>query len=92
MTFIQDYTLSTNLDKQSITCVTCTKFVGVYIEEQLSWRQYITHISGKLTKNICTTESSIFHPNIYETKQTSKQWGYVGIVPLQDNYSDVFNR
>ena len=38
----QDYPFSINLDNQCINRVTSIKFLGVYIDDQLSWRQHIT--------------------------------------------------
>jgi len=50
LAFAQDYPFSVNLDNQSINHVTSTKFLGVYIDDQLSQRQHITFISSKLAK------------------------------------------
>jgi hypothetical protein len=48
----QDYPIIINIDNQSINRVASTKFLGVHLDEQLSWKQHITYISQKLAKNI----------------------------------------
>ena len=44
--------LDINIDNQPITNCPHTKFLGVVIDNQLSWSQHIQHISSKISKNI----------------------------------------
>lgn len=44
--------LNINIDNQPITNCSHTKFLGVVIDNQLSWSQHIQHISNKISKNI----------------------------------------
>ena len=37
---------------QPITCVTKTKFLGVIIDNTLTWKEHISHICGKVVKSI----------------------------------------
>ena len=45
--FSHDHKLSVNIDNQSITRVSSAKFLGVHIDELLSWKEHITDISKK---------------------------------------------
>ena len=40
------------INGQPITCVTKTKFLGVIIDNKLTWKEYISYISGKVAKGI----------------------------------------
>jgi hypothetical protein len=46
----QDYTIS--IDNKPILQVKCTKFLGVYVDEHLTWNDHIAHISNKIAKNV----------------------------------------
>src|ERR1043165_1332461 len=50
--FEHDFKLTINIDKQSISRVASSKFLGVHIDEILSWQVHIAEISKKLAKNI----------------------------------------
>ena len=47
-----DYKFSINIDKQSITRVASSKFLGVHIDEFLTWKVHITEISKKMAKTL----------------------------------------
>src|SRR5688572_31474257 len=47
-----DCNMTINIDNQNITRVSSSKFLGVHIDEQLTWNEHITNISKKLSKNI----------------------------------------
>ena len=40
------------INRQPITCVTKTKFLGVIIDNKLTWKEHISYISGKVAKGI----------------------------------------
>ena len=44
--------LNINIDGVNINQVTSAKFLGLYIDEQLTWTNHIRHISSKISKNI----------------------------------------
>jgi len=44
--------LNINIDGVNINQVNSAKFLGLYIDEQLTWTTHITHISSKISKNI----------------------------------------
>ena len=44
--------LSIKIDGQQIEEVSCTKFLGVYIDSKLNWKKHIEYISGKVSKGI----------------------------------------
>ena len=48
---MHDYKLAIKIDKQNITRVASSKFLGVHIDELLSWKVHITQISKKMAKN-----------------------------------------
>src|SRR5688572_17787969 len=47
-----DCNMTITIDNQSITRVSSSKFLGVHIDEQLTWKEHITDISKKISKNI----------------------------------------
>ena len=44
--------ITIEIDKQPITCVTKTKFLGVIIDSKLSWKEHISYVCGKVAKGI----------------------------------------
>src|SRR3984885_14930417 len=52
MSFVHEHAFSISIDNQCINRVTSAKFLGVYIDDQLSWKQHVNYISQKLAKNI----------------------------------------
>ena len=52
MAFFNDYEFSINIDSHVINRVSSAKFLGIYIDDQLSWTQHVEYISHKLAKNI----------------------------------------
>ena len=50
MSFVHEYAFSISIDNQCINRVTSAKFLGVYIDDQLSWKQHVNYISQKLAK------------------------------------------
>jgi hypothetical protein len=44
--------LNISIDNITITQVSCAKFLGVYVDEHLTWKEHIDIISKKLSKNI----------------------------------------
>ena len=40
------------INGQSITCATKTKFLGVIIDNKLTWKEHISYICGKVAKGI----------------------------------------
>ena len=44
--------LSINIANTSIDKVESTKFLGVYIDDKLSWKRHITYIKGKVARSI----------------------------------------
>jgi len=52
MASVHDCPFSINIDNQGINNVTSAKFLGVYIDDQLSWKQHVAYISQKLAKSI----------------------------------------
>ena len=40
------------INGQPITCVTKTKFLGVIIDNKLTWKEHISYICGKVAKGI----------------------------------------
>src|SRR5688572_30251381 len=47
-----DCNMTITIANQSITRVSSSKFLGVHIDEQLTWKEHITDISKKISKNI----------------------------------------
>ena len=47
-----DSTLKIHIDNQDIEEVLSTKFLGVIIDSKLTWKQHISHISGKIASSI----------------------------------------
>jgi len=43
-----DCNMTITIDNQSITRVSSSKFLGVHIDEQLTWKEHITDISKKI--------------------------------------------
>ena len=41
-----------NIDGHKIEEVVCTKFLGVYIDNKLSWKKHIEHVSGKVSRGL----------------------------------------
>jgi len=41
-----------SIDSVSIKQVSCVKFLGVYVDEKLSWKIHIFHVSAIISKNI----------------------------------------
>ena len=44
--------ITIEIDKQPITCVTKTKFLGVIIDNKLSWKEHISYVCGKVAKGV----------------------------------------
>ena len=44
--------VTTEINGQPITCVTKTKFLGVIIDNKLTWKEHISYICGKVAKGI----------------------------------------
>ena len=47
-----DCNIAINIDNQCIARVSSTKFLGVHIDEHLTWKEHIAVISKKISKNI----------------------------------------
>ena len=47
-----DTKLKIHIDNQDIEEVLSTKFLGVIIDSKLTWKQHISHISGKIARSI----------------------------------------
>jgi retron-type reverse transcriptase len=47
-----DCNIAVNIDNQCLARVSSTKFLGVHIDELLTWREHIAVISKKISKNI----------------------------------------
>ena len=45
-------TISLNIDNNTITEISETKFLGVMVDNQLSWNAHIKHISNKISKSV----------------------------------------
>jgi hypothetical protein len=43
---------NTLIDIPNITCTSCIKYLGVYIDKHLQWHNQITHVNSKIAKNI----------------------------------------
>ena len=43
-------TLSIEINNQKIDKVKCTKFLGFYIDDELSWKYHIDQITAKISK------------------------------------------
>ena len=41
-----------NIDGHEIDEVKCTKFLGVYIDNKISWKKHIDYTSGKVSRGI----------------------------------------
>ena len=41
-----------NIDGNVLNRVECTKFLGVYIDSRLRWKDHITHVASKIAKSI----------------------------------------
>ena len=39
--------MNISIDRCSIEKVKCTKFLGVYIDDKLTWKKHITYITSK---------------------------------------------
>ena len=44
--------ITIGINGQPITCVTKTKFLGVIIDNKLSWKEHISYVCGKVAKGI----------------------------------------
>jgi len=47
-----DYEPNIKIDNETISRVNCTKFLGVHIDECLTWKSHIDHICNKISKGI----------------------------------------
>ena len=48
------------INEQSITSVFTTMFLGVLLNENLSWKPHLSHLSGKMSKSIGLIYKSSF--------------------------------
>jgi hypothetical protein len=72
--------INLRIDDQYISKVEYTKFLGVFIDQNLNWFFYIEHICNKIVKNVST---------IYRTKHklTKTAWYlYNSLIDPQINY------
>ena len=44
--------LNISVDGQNIEQVNKTKFLGVYIDDKLNWREHVNYTAGKIARNI----------------------------------------
>ena len=51
-TNIEQPIITIEIDKQLIICVTKTKFLGVIIDNRISWKEHISYVCGKVAKGI----------------------------------------
>jgi len=49
---IPNQNFNISIDNKPILQVKSTKFLGVYVDEHLTWKQHITQISNKIAKNV----------------------------------------
>ena len=40
------------LDDNVLERVTCTKFLGVFLDEKLNWVQHVNHVANKISKGL----------------------------------------
>ena len=40
------------INNKAVDQVSSTKFLGIYIDEKLSWKRHITYIKGKISRAI----------------------------------------
>ena len=44
--------MNISIDRCSIEKVKCTKFLGVYIDDKLTWKKHITYITSKASRGL----------------------------------------
>lgn len=49
---LRNQRLDIHMDNVSLKRTTCSKFLGVYLDELLSWEAHISHVAGKISKSI----------------------------------------
>ena len=49
---IPNQNFNISIDNKPILQVKSTKFLGVYVDEHLTWKEHIAHISNKIAKNV----------------------------------------
>ena len=54
----KDETINIKIDNQSISETKSSKFLGVYIDNNLNWKTHINYIAGKISRGIGKQEIS----------------------------------
>ena len=61
--------MHTNININGIKRSNCIKYLGIYIDEHLSWDSQITHINNKIAKNIGIIDKLRYYLNLHMLKQ-----------------------
>ena len=65
------------LNDNIVKCVTSTKFVGIIIDEKLSWKQHIKYVKKKISKSF----RIIYKTRNYVDKATLRNLYYTFVYP-----------
>jgi len=47
-----DKSLNLKLDGNALERTGCTKFLGVFFDDKLTWHQHINHVAGKISRGL----------------------------------------
>jgi hypothetical protein len=45
-------TITSKIEIQNIIQKQCIKYLGIYLDEKLNWKNQITHVKSKISKNL----------------------------------------
>jgi hypothetical protein len=82
----QNLTAELFIDNQQIIQVQETSLLGVILDENLSWKSHISHISSKIAKSI----GIIFRTSFYLLKSSLKMLYYALVYPYLQYYNIVW--
>ena len=82
----QNMTAELFIDNQQINQVQETSLLGVILDENLSWKSHISHISSKIAKSI----RIIFRTSFYLVKSSLKMLYYALVYPYLQYYNIVW--
>ena len=54
----QGIKLNVNINNADLPCVNSTKILGVHFDATLSWKDHVTHVRKKISKNLFLLKSS----------------------------------
>ena len=74
---LRKHDLSLSIDGEVIARTSCTKFLGVYIDDKLCWKNHIAYISNKISKGL----GILIKARQYLSKSTLVQLYYSFVYP-----------